>query len=287
MHALPCSTSLPNLDRRFGGVARLYGTQAAARIRASHFVIVGVGGVGSWAAEALARSGAGELTLIDLDHVAESNINRQIQALGSTLGMAKVRALAARIADINPACTVHEVEDFASRDNLACIVPANAQALLDCCDQARTKAALAAYALQTNRPIVMAGAAGGKRQPQLTQVLDLADVRNDPLLAKVRYRLRRAYGAARSGALRVPCVCSAEPVFTAADGGAEPGRDPVVSSDLNPGAAPGTKLAQSPQGLSCAGYGSSMMVTATFGMVAASLALEAMLRQPPQSVHRT
>ena len=287
MSALPCSTSIPDLDRRFGGVTRLYGAQAAAQIRAAHIAIVGVGGVGSWAAEALARSGVGQLTLIDLDHVAESNINRQIQALDSTLGMPKVRALAVRMADINPACTVHEVEDFASPDNLASLIPANAQAVLDCCDQARTKAALAAFALQTARPIVMVGAAGGKRQPQQTQVLDLAEVKSDPLLAKVRYRMRRAHGAPRGGALCVPCVCSAEPVFVAPLGRAEAG----ACHDTNPGTDFGAdleaKAAQPPQGLNCAGYGSSIMVTATFGMVAASLALEALLRLQSPTMHRT
>ncbi len=287
MSALPCSTRLPDLDRRFGGVARLYGEEAAAQIRASHIVIVGLGGVGSWAAEALARSGVGELTLIDLDHVAESNINRQIQALDSTLGMAKVRALAVRIADINPACTVHEVEDFASPDNLASIIPASAQAVLDCCDQARTKAALAAYALQTTRPIVMVGAAGGKRQPQQTLVLDLAEVRNDPLLAKVRYRMRRTHGAPRSGAMCVACVCSAEPVFIAPPDRAEEGADQDARPCTDLGADLEAKAAQPPQGLNCAGYGSSIMVTATFGMVAASLALEALLRLPSQAMHRT
>ena len=264
MSAPPCTISQPDPDRRFGGVARLYGAQAAARIGTAHIVIVGLGGVGSWAAEALARSGIGALTLIDLDHVAESNINRQIQALDSTLGMAKVRALASRIADINPACRVHELEDFASPDNLASLIPANAQALLDCCDQARTKAALAAHALQNGVAIIMAGAAGGKRQPQQAQILDLAAVRHDPLLAKVRYRLRRVHGAPRNGPMGVPCVCSAEPV-----------------SMNTPG--DGAQAGEAPQGLNCAGYGSSVMVTATFGMVAASLALEAVMQpmRPP------
>ena len=265
MSALCTEEVEPDLERRFGGVTRLYGAEAAERIGAAHVVVVGVGGVGSWAAEALARSGVGQLTLIDLDHVAESNINRQSQALGSTLGMAKVRALAMRIADINPHCVVHEVEEFASPENLADLLPATAQAVLDCCDQARTKAAIAAHALRTGLPVVLAGAAGGKRQPQQVQVLDLSDVRHDPLLAKVRYRLRRAFGAPRSGAMALPCVCSAEPVRSSLQ----------VSCDIG----------QAHTGLNCAGYGSSVMVTATFGMVAAGLALDASIRavQPKHS----
>ncbi len=256
--ALLGSEPAPDIERRFGGVTRLYGADAAERITAAHVVVVGVGGVGSWAAEALARSGVGQLTLIDLDHVAESNINRQSQALGSTLGMAKVRALALRIADINPHCVVHEVEEFASPENVADLLPATAQAILDCCDQARTKAAIAAHAQRAGVPVVLAGAAGGKRHPQQVQVLDLSEVRHDPLLAKVRYRLRRAFGAPRSGTMQLPCVCSAEPVRSSME----------VSCDIE----------QTHQGLNCAGYGSSVMVTATFGMVAASLALDASIR---------
>jgi tRNA A37 threonylcarbamoyladenosine dehydratase len=252
---MDASTDAPDLERRFGGIGRLYGHAALPRLRAAHAVVVGVGGVGSWAAEALARSGVGRLTLIDLDNVAESNINRQVQALGSTLGMAKVGALALRVADINPQCRVDEIEDFLTPDNLDALIPDGAGVLLDCCDQVRTKAALAAWALRHQRRVVLSGAAGGKRQPQQVQVLDLAETRNDPLLAKVRYRLRREYGAPRAGRLRLPCVCSAEPVRQAAN----------------------CDAAGAPQGLNCAGYGSSVMLTATFGMVAAALAVEALL----------
>lgn len=260
MSAIPFETQAPDPERRFGGVARLYGSEAAQRIRGAHLAVVGVGGVGSWAAEALARCGVGQLTIIDLDHVAESNINRQIQALDSTLGMAKVGALAARIADINPACTVHAVEAFIEPDNVAPLIPASAHGVLDCCDQVRAKAALAAHALRNRLPIVMAGAAGGKRHPQHVKMLDLAEVRNDPLLAKVRYRLRRDHEAPRSGRMRVACVCST---------------DPVRPSQQTSCDAP-----QAAQGLNCAGYGSSVMVTATFGMVAASAALEWLIKAP-------
>ena len=249
--------NIPDIDRerRFGGVARLYGEAGAQRLRAAHIAVVGVGGVGSWAAEALARSGIGELTLIDLDHVAESNFNRQIQALDSTLGMAKVQALAQRIGDIDPSCRVHAIEEFVEADNADTLLPAHADAVLDCCDQVRAKAALAALALRRGVPVVLSGAAGGKRLAHRVEVLDLADVRDDPLLAKLRYRMRREYGAPRSGPMGLRCVCSREPVR----------RSATASCDA------------APQGLSCAGYGSSVMVTATFGMVAAALAIEAVL----------
>lgn len=253
----------PDLARRFGGIGRLYGDAAAQRIAEGHVVVVGVGGVGSWAAEALARSGVGHLTLIDLDQVAESNVNRQIQALGSTLGMAKVDALARRIADINPTCRVDCIEEFVDPDNAATLVPP-CDVLLDCCDQVRAKAALAALARQRSTPIVIAGAAGGKRHPERARVLDLGEVRDDPLLAKLRYRMRREYGAPRSGPMGLPCVCSDEPVRRAAD----------PSCDA------------APQGLGCAGYGSSVMVTAAFGLVAAARAVEGLVKPTRPAIMR-
>ena len=140
---------VPDLERRFGGLARLYGAAGAARIRTAHAVVVGVGGVGSWAAEALARSGVGRLTLIDLDHVSESNINRQVHALDSTLGQAKVMAMQERIAQINPQCKVACVEEFVDADNWLQLLPKDADAVIDACDQVRAKVALAAWARQS------------------------------------------------------------------------------------------------------------------------------------------
>ncbi len=248
----------PDPQRRFGGIARLYGDAALERLRGAHMVVVGVGGVGSWAAEALARSGVGELTLIDLDHVAESNINRQAQALGSTLGQAKVHALSRRLLDINPDCVVHEVEEFLSAENLAELLPARVDVVLDCCDQVRAKAALAAQAMRAGTALIVSGAAGGKRLAQHVRVMDLADVRGDPLLAKLRYRMRREHAAARQGLIGLPCVCSDEPRAALLQ--------PACAVPDDPGA-----------GLNCAGYGSSVMVTASFGMAAAGFAVEAVV----------
>ena len=239
-----------DLERRFGGLRRLYGDHGYAHIRASRVAIVGVGGVGSWAAEALARCGVASLTLIDLDHVAESNINRQVQALGATLGQAKVQALRERIQDIHPGCNVTCVEEFVDESNWPSLLPAVVDGVIDACDQVRAKAALAAWALRTNTPIVIAGAAGGKRRPHEVQVDDLSLVTHDPLLASLRQRLRKQHGAPRSGALGLRCVHSCE-------------------AAAPPGAGRGTDGS-----LNCHGYGSSGAVTATFGMVAASLALE-------------
>jgi tRNA A37 threonylcarbamoyladenosine dehydratase len=240
----------PDLERRFGGLRRLYGDAGYARIRAARVAIVGLGGVGSWAAEALARSGVASLTLIDLDHVAESNINRQVQALGATTGQAKVQALRDRIADIHPVCEVNSVEEFASEDNWPALMPRPVDIVIDACDQVRAKCAIAAWALRTGCRLVVAGAAGGKRQPHAVQVDDLALVTHDPLLAALRQRLRKMHGSARSGPIGVRCVFSREPVASPSEGGEGDGS------------------------LNCHGYGSSVSVTATFGMVAASLALE-------------
>lgn len=261
-----------DLERRFGGLRRLYGDAAYRRIRTGHVAVVGVGGVGSWAAEALARSGVAALTLVDLDHVSESNVNRQVQALGSTLGMAKVVALRARIADIHPGCAVDAVEEFVDEANWPALRASTAQAVIDACDNVRAKAVLAAWARLTRTPLVIVGAAGGKRRPEQVEVADLGDVTHDPMLAALRQRLRKHHAAPRSGALDLVCVFSREPVAAPADGV----RDPDLGDD--PGGAPGVGA---PRGsgsgdgsLNCHGYGSSVAVTATFGMVAAARALE-------------
>jgi tRNA A37 threonylcarbamoyladenosine dehydratase len=249
----------PDLERRFGGLRRLYGDAGYARIRNARIAIVGVGGVGSWCAEALARSGVASLTLIDLDHVSESNINRQIQAVGATIGKAKVQALRERIADIHPGCVVIGVEEFVDETNWPTLLPHPVDAVIDACDQVRAKAAIAAWAIQTRSMLVTAGAAGGKRQPQSVQVADLADVTHDPLLASLRQRLRKHHGAARTGNIGVSCVFSREAV-------AAPDESCAVDGQPQDAATDGS--------LNCHGYGSSVAVTATFGMVAASLALE-------------
>jgi tRNA A37 threonylcarbamoyladenosine dehydratase len=243
----------PDLERRFGGLRRLYGDDGYARVRAARVAVVGVGGVGSWAAEALARSGVAELTLIDMDHVSESNVNRQVQALGATLGQAKVQALRERIADIHPSCIVRAVDEFAGEDNWPALLVQPVDAVIDACDQVRAKVVMAAWSLATGTPLVVAGAAGGKRSPQAVEVDDLAQATHDPLLASLRQRLRKEHGAARSGAMGVRCVFSREAV-------AAPPGDCEVDGSLN-----------------CHGYGSSVAVTATFGMVAASAAIEALL----------
>ena len=204
--------SVADLERRFGGLRRLHGDAAYDRLRAVRVAVVGLGGVGSWAAEALARCGVAELTLIDLDQVSEGNINRQVQALGRTVGQSKALALCERLADIHPGCRLRPIEEFVAADNWPALLPQPVDALIDACDQVRAKAVLAAWALGTGAAFVSVGAAGGKQRPQAVEVSDLADATHDPLLASLRQRLRQQHGAARRGPIGIRCVYSREVV---------------------------------------------------------------------------
>ncbi|OWG18852.1 tRNA threonylcarbamoyladenosine dehydratase [Delftia sp. K82] len=246
-----------DLQRRFGGLERLYGVPGAARIRAAHVVVVGIGGVGSWTAEALARSGVGELTLIDMDHVAESNINRQIHALSTTVGQAKIEAMRERIAQINPACRVHCIDDFVDPDNWLRLLPQDADAVIDACDQVKAKTAMAAHARATRQCFIAVGAAGGKRLAHKVDIDDLSATTHDPLLAQLRYRLRREHGAPKEGKrIGIACVFSREAV-------APPDASCAIEGD-------GT--------LNCHGYGSVVAVTATFGQCAAGWVIDQLSR---------
>lgn len=260
----------PDAERRFGGLARLYGAAGAQRIRAAHIVVVGLGGVGSWAAEAAARSGVARLTLVDLDHIAESNINRQVHALGATLGQAKVQAMRERIAQINPDCRVACVEDFVDAANWPGIAALDQGfdrrqlAVIDACDQVRAKTAMAAWAMKNKAIFVSVGAAGGKRLAHRVEVEDLSQVTHDPLLAQLRYRLRKEHGAPRQGKVGVACVFSREPVL-------QPAAVCAVGEQEND---PQAVAPQTDGSLNCHGYGSVVSVTATFGLCATGWALE-------------
>jgi tRNA threonylcarbamoyladenosine dehydratase len=260
--------------RRFGGVGRLYGEAAAQRFATARVCVVGVGGVGSWAAEALARSAVGEITLIDLDMIAESNTNRQIHALGDAYGMAKVDAMRARLLAINPGVSVHAIEDFVSADNLD-VMLAGHDIVLDAIDNVGVKVAMAAWCHAHGVPLIMCGGAGGKSDPTRLLVADLSSTEQDPLLAKVRSRLRKEHafpkpGKGRAARFGIEAVYSCEPVQV-----------PNVCA-----------AGDRPQGLSCAGYGSSVMVTATAGFMAASrvvfhLAQQANAPVPAEPAHAT
>ncbi len=249
--------------RRFAGVARLYGAEGLARLQAAHVCVVGIGGVGSWAVEALARTAVGTLTLIDLDMVAESNVNRQIHALGDEFGKAKVRAMGERIAAINPACKVNEIEDFVTEENLDALLDAGYDYIIDAIDQTRIKAAMIARCVTRGIPIVTAGGAGGQVDPTRITVADLSRTVQDPLLAKVRALLRKTHGFTRDPQRKfgVEAVYSDEPLRAPGEGSA---------CDARPAGS----------GLNCAGYGSSVCVTAPFGLFAAGVVLRRLTQSP-------
>lgn len=249
-------------DPRFGGIARLYGHDGLSRLRAAHVAVVGIGGVGSWAAEALARSGVGEISLFDLDDVCVSNTNRQAHALEGNVGRAKVEVMAERVRAINPACVVHAVADFVTTDTVANAITDQLDCVIDCIDSVVAKAALIAWCKRRKIQIITTGAAGGQADPTQVQVGDLNRTFNDPLASRVRSLLRRDYGFSRNTSRHysVPCVFSTEQLrYPTPDGGV------CLSKHF---VGDGVRL-------DCAGgFGAVMMVTATFGLVAASKAVD-------------
>lgn len=251
-------------QRRFGGIARLYGDHALPALARARVCVVGVGGVGSWAVEALARSGVGGLTLLDMDHIAESNVNRQLQALEPDFGKAKVQALAERILGINGDARVELLEAFAEPDNLDSLIDPAYDFVVDCIDGYRNKAALIAHCRRRRIPLVTVGGAGGMMDPTRVRIADLSRSEQDPLLAKTRKLLRSEYNFPRNPKRRfeVPCVFSDEPrrIPDPAVGHCESGASPVGLGGLN-----------------CAGYGSVVTVTAVFGMTAVSHVLKKLL----------
>ncbi len=251
-----------DFDRRFGGLARLYGASALAAFRHAHVCVIGVGGVGSWAVEALARSAIGRITMIDLDNLAESNVNRQLHALTDTLGMAKVEALARRIAQINPYCEVTQVEDFIAADNVADMIPPRRfDYVIDAIDDARAKTALIVHCRQQQIPLVTIGSAGGQVDPTRIAVCDLSRTEQEPLLARVRKNLRIRHGFPRGtkNKFGIDAVYSTEPL-----------RQPDVCATGDADAADLDSNDAGVTGLNCAGYGSAVVVTASFGFVAAA-----------------
>ncbi|WP_313055755.1 tRNA cyclic N6-threonylcarbamoyladenosine(37) synthase TcdA [Pseudomonas lopnurensis] len=262
-------------DQRFGGIARLYGRLGLERLMAAHVAVVGIGGVGSWAAEALARSGVGEISLFDLDDVCITNTNRQIHALEGAVGKPKVDEMAARIRAINPACRVHAVPDFVTRDTMADYITEALDCVVDCIDSVAAKAALIAWCKRRKIQIIATGGAGGQIDPTQIQVADLNKTYNDPLAAKVRSTLRRDYNFSRTPgrSYSVPCVFSTEQLrYPKPDGG-------VCQSKSFVGE--GVKL-------DCAGgFGAVTMVTASFGMAAAAKAVDKLVAGARRPAERT
>ena len=253
-----------DVERRFGGLARLYGELALSSFKQAHICVIGVGGVGSWVVEALARSAIGKITMIDLDHLSESNINRQIHALTNTLGQSKVEALAERVAQINPYCTVSTIEEFIDPDNVATLITAGQfDYVIDAIDNARAKTALIVHCRDQKIPLITIGSAGGQVDPTRIAVCDLSRTEQEPLLARVRKNLRRVHGFPRGSKHKfgIDAVYSTEPV-----------RHPelcIIDEEADEGLT----------GLNCAGYGSAVVVTASFGLIAAGLVLRKLADQ--------
>jgi len=251
---------------RFAGIGRLYGQQALHAFAQSHVVVVGIGGVGTWVAESLARSGVGQITLIDLDDICVTNTNRQAHALKETIGESKVEVMAQRLKQINPECIINEIEDFITVDNLDAYFQGKKAGgdidyVVDCIDAVKPKTALIAWCKRQKIPLVTVGGAGGQSDPTQVQVADLAKTYQDPLLAKVRNLLRREYRFSKNVARRfgIEAVFSTEQlVYPQADG-----------SVCNTKAT-----ADGSMRMDCAsGFGAVTMVTGTFGFVAASRVL--------------
>jgi len=252
-----------DVTRRFGGVERLYGKIALSNFKKAHVIVIGIGGVGSWAVEALARNAIGKLTLIDMDVVAESNINRQLPALTSTLGRNKIDVMSDRIREINPDCEIVLIDDFITQDNLAKLIDDNANYVIDCIDSSRVKAALIAWCKRRKIKIITLGGAGGQTDPSLIKIADLSKTEHDPLLSKTRKLLRQDYGFSSNIKRRfaVPCVFSSEHLKYVTLTGEMSNHKPATSGQNND--------------LSCAGgIGSSVMVTASCAFIAVSYVLE-------------
>ena len=252
-------------ERRFKGTQTLYGASAVDTFAAAHVYVIGVGGVGSWAAEALARTAVGTITLIDLDVLVASNVNRQLPALDSTFGQSKIAAMATRIREINPKVRLHLIDDFLTPENVAELLPDRAQAkaaaqknpivILDCVDDMNAKLAISLHCRFNKLKLVCAGGAGGKIDPSQIKVSDLRDSYQDPLLAKLRNKLRHEKGinSALKEKFGIKCVYSTEP--------------PRVDKSCQTG------------GLHCGGYGSAVVVTSVVAMLMVSEALQLLLKQ--------
>ena len=249
-------------QQRFGGIARLYGESALLDLQLAHFAVIGVGGVGTWVAEALARSGVGEITLVDLDDICITNSNRQIHALQSTIGRQKTQVLAERLRDINPEIIVHEVEDFLDGDNMEEVILTSMDFVIDAIDAGQVKAKLIAHCRRHKQLMLTIGSAGGKVDPMKITHCDLSRTTNDPLLAKVRNSLRRLHGFPRNPKryFSIEAIYSVEQMrYPDTEGG-------VCSSKANLDG--GVKLDCS------GGFGAATMVTASFGLVAVSRAIQ-------------
>ncbi|MGB0467652.1 MAG: tRNA cyclic N6-threonylcarbamoyladenosine(37) synthase TcdA [Pontibacterium sp.] len=255
-----------DFENRFGGSRRLYGHDAVSLYQKSHVCVIGIGGVGSWVAEALARTAIGQITLIDLDDICITNTNRQIHALDGNIGQSKVDVMAQRVRLINPACQVNEIEDFITRDNIPELITDEFDYVVDAIDSVKEKAALIAHCNRRKIPVITVGGAGGQTDPTRVDVTDLSKTAQDPLAAKVRSYLRRHYGFSKSGRrFAVECVYSSEQLVYPQPDGSVCQQKILVDGNTR---------------LDCAGgFGAATCVTATFGFVAVSRVLKKLVER--------
>ena len=235
-----------NYEQRFGGIGRLYTPEGLAKLRQSHVCVIGIGGVGSWAVEALARTGIGKITMIDMDDICVTNINRQIHAMTGTVTQLKTEVMKERVEKINPECVVEIIDDFITPENISEYLNRGYDYVLDAIDSVRTKAALIAYCKRNKIKLITTGGAGGQTDPSQIQIADLSKTIQDPLVARVRSLLRKEYNFSQNPKRKfgIDCVFSTQPlIFPKMGEGCE------VSATMN-----------------CAnGFGAVTMVTATFG----------------------
>lgn len=250
-----------NYQQRFGGIARLYGQTALERLRQAHICVIGIGGVGSWMVEALARSGVGKMTLIDMDDICVTNINRQLPALTGNIGKLKTEVMKERVQHINPEAEVHIIDDFLSVENLTDYLNQGYDYVIDAIDNVKTKAALIAYCKRNKIKVMTIGGAGGQTDPSQIQIADLSKTVQDPLLAKVRSLLRKNYHFSQNPKRKfgIDCVFSTQPlIFPQTEG------DCAVSATMN-----------------CAnGFGAATMITATFGFFAVARVIDKLTAKP-------
>lgn len=251
---------IDNYEQRFGGIGRLYGAQGLTRLRQAHICVIGIGGVGSWVVEALARSGVGQLTMIDMDDICVTNINRQIHALTGEVGKLKTEVMKARVNRINPECRVNVIDDFLTAENLADYLNRDYDYVIDAIDNVRVKAALIAYCKRHKINVITIGAAGGQTDPGQIRITDLSKTVQDPLASKVRSVLRRDFRFSRNPKRKfgIDCVYSVQPLIFP-----KMGADCEISASMN-----------------CAnGFGAATMITATFGFFAVSRVIDKILTE--------
>ena len=254
-------------QQRFGGIIRLYGTQATKKLMQAHVLVIGIGGVGSWVAEALARSGVGTISLMDLDDICITNSNRQIHAIHSQIGLPKVETTCSRLKDINPEIITHGIEDFLDQDNITQYIQQTYTLVVDAIDSSMTKSALIAHCKRCKIPIITAGSSGGKKDPSKITYGDLSKTRNDPLLAKVRNNLRRHHGFSRNPKR----VFSIEAIYST---------EQMTYPDNQGETCQHRGFIGEGKKLDCSGgYGASTMMTASFGLLASSRCIEKIIKK--------